>query len=129
MSFPLNLVAETVLAVLAATQVEDGGAALSTAGGLLWASLPALFVGVRTLSSAYFVCQPHKLPPMLFSEEHFAERYSLIMLIFLGEVVAAGGVAGSATDAGLPIAAIVTAFECFLIAFIAQPSARATDAC
>ena len=63
---------------------------------------------------------------MLFDEEHFQERYQLIMLIVMGEVVAAGAgvVSGSVSAIALPLSAIVTAFLCFLIAFVAQPAAR-----
>lgn len=91
---------------------------------VIWVALAASWIGMRTLSSLYFGCRPEKVPQMLFNEEHFNERYSLILLIFMGEVVAAGGVPSSGTAAVLPVSAVCTAFLCFLLAFVAQPRAR-----
>lgn len=61
---------------------------------------------------------------MDFDEAHFSERYDLIMLIVLGEVVAAGGGASSTSEIGATYSAIATSFQCFLLTFMAHPKAR-----
>lgn len=125
MSLP-SMAVESGLSALAAYYADTP--TLCTEALWSWAALALLFLGTRTLMALFFSCHPAKLPPILFEEEHFAERYALISLIFLGEVVAAGGVQSSGTaitDELLPVAsAIATAFQAFLLAFVAQPSAR-----
>lgn len=119
-------VLETILVALAA-YFADGTAVPSLQCRLCWAAVAVLFLGTRTFAGCVMACSdPAKLPPVLFDEEHFQERYQLIMLIVMGEVVAAGAgvVSGSVSAIALPLSAIVTAFLCFLIAFVAQPAAR-----
>jgi hypothetical protein len=62
----------------------------------------------------------------LWQESHFQERYQLLTLIFLGEVVTAGSVAtAEATEQYLLAAsAIVTACIAFSLIFLAKPADR-----
>ena len=138
LTLPLTVV-ETALSGLCAYLAGKKGTALSAACAWNWAALASVFLGTRTLSSLVACARPHAIPPTAFDEEHFGERYTLVMLIFLGEVVAAGGAAGGLNEGdgvdgvaeptlmatvGMPLAAIATAFQCFLLAFVATPAAR-----
>jgi len=61
-----------------------------------------------------------KYDPVL-DMEHFAERYELIILIFMGELVFAAATPGSWT---ISVATIVTQFAVFIHYFVAMPKHR-----
>ena len=102
----------------AAYYVEPGAAVVSTLALLLWSAPLAWTVLLKHVVPA--LCMPDASEPP-FRPHHFAERYELIMLIFIGEIAFAVAAPGS-----LEVSACAFVVMCctFLLHFACVPNGR-----